>query len=546
MSRKIIIIGGVAGGMSAATRMRRRDEDAEITVLERGGYVSFANCGLPYHLGGVIPDRDDLLLQTPESLQARFGIDVRIHSEAIGIDPRKKSVTVRGNHDGRTYELAYDALIVSPGADPVIPDIPGAERALPLRSIEDLDALISGVGGIDRDASVVVMGGGFIGVEVAENLAELGLRVTIVERNPQILTMLDPEMAILLERRLRDNGVDVVTGTSVSSLGETYATLDDGRRLPADLVVAASGVRPATGILEEAGVELDDRGAIVVDEQLRTSVPGIFALGDAATTRDAVDGSDVVVPLAQTANRHGRLVADVIAGDDVSTRPVNGTAIIGAFGLQAAATGWGARKLARAGRPFRTIRVHPANHAGYYPGAVPLTLKLLVDPDTDLILGAQAVGESGADKRIDVLATAMQCGMPASSLMDLELAYAPQFGSAKDPINMLGYVADNVRTGQSEIVEWDSIDDDPATQVIDVRDASECSSGMIPGSTNIPLNELRARAGEITDGPVVVTCQVGLRGHIAERILRQMGFADVKNLSGGYRTWSDGMEATFR
>lgn len=543
MSKKYVIIGGVAGGMSAATRLRRRDEHASITVLERGGHVSFANCGLPYQLGGVIEDRESLLLQTPESLGARFGIDVRVRAEAIAIDPDQRTVTARHVETGATTMLHYEALVLSPGAEAVIPDVSGAERALPLRSIEDLDAMQDTVAALTPGASAVVMGGGFIGVEVAENLSHRGLNVRVVERNPQLLKVLDPEMAIHVERRLRDNGIGVELRTSVTAIGEADVTLDDGRTLPADLVVAASGVRPASAIAATAGVTLDDNGAIIVDERLRTSVPGIFAVGDAATNRDFVDGSDAVVPLAQTANRHGRLVADVIAGDDATARPVYATAIIGAFGLQAAATGWSAAKLRRAGRVFRVIRVHPADHAGYYPGATQLSLKILVDPVTDLILGAQAVGESGADKRIDVLATAMQCGLTASSLMDLELAYAPQFGSAKDPVNLLGYVADNVRTGQSTMVDWDGLDDLPDAAIVDVRDPSEYRAGAIPGSVNIPLNDLRRRAGEIPEGTVVVTCQVGLRGHVAERILRQLGHPDVRNLSGGYRTWVDGMES---
>lgn len=546
MSKKYVIIGGVAGGMSAATRLRRRDEHASITVLERGGHVSFANCGLPYQLGGVIEDRESLLLQTPESLGARFGIDVRVRAEAIAIDPNQRTVTARHVETGATTMLHYDALVLSPGAEAVIPDVPGAERALPLRSIEDLDAMQDMVGALAPGASAVVMGGGFIGVEVAENLSHRGLNVRVVERNPQLLKVLDPEMAIHVERRLRDNGIGVELRTSVTAIGDADVTLDDGRTLPADLVVAASGVRPASAIAAAAGVELDERGAIIVDERLRTSVPGIFAVGDAATTRDFVDGSDAVVALAQTANRHGRLVADVIAGDDATARPVYATAIIGAFGLQAAVTGWSAAKLRRAGRAFRVIRVHPADHAGYYPGASLLSLKILVDPVTDLILGAQAVGESGADKRIDVLATAMQCGLAASSLMDLELAYAPQFGSAKDPVNLLGYVADNVRTGQSAMVDWDGLDDLPDATIVDVREPSEFRAGAIPGSVNIPLNDLRRRAADIPEGTVVVVCQVGLRGHVAERILRQLGHADVRNLAGGYRTWVDGMESLTR
>lgn len=541
-TRRIVIVGGVAGGMSTATRLRRRDENAEIIVLEKSGYVSFANCGLPYYVGGVIEDRGDLLLQTPEALWDRFRLDVRVGTEAVSVNSVDRVVTTRDVASGETQELSYDELVLSPGASPLIPPIPGIERALPLRNIEDTDAMRAAVTAAKDGDSAVVIGGGFIGVEVAENLIHAGLKVTLVERNPHIMGPLDQEMAVLVQRRLEDNGVTLLTRESVVEITGDSVVLESGEKLPATIVVAALGVRPETGWLEGSGVELNKAGAILVDEELRTNVDHIYALGDAATTRDAIDGSDAVVPLAQTANRHGRLLGDILVGDDVSTRPVNATSILGVFGLQVATTGWNERKLRAAGKDARVIVTHPVNHAGYYPGAAELTMKLLVDPESDAILGAQVIGEAGADKRIDIIATAMQSGVTASGLMDLELAYAPQFGSAKDPVNILGYIADNLRTGRARHVTWNELDERREkgdVTVIDVRTPGEFEAGNIPGAINIPLDDIRDRASEIPDGPLVLHCQVGLRGHVAERLLAELGHNDVENLTGGYRTWKD-------
>lgn len=541
-TRRIVIVGGVAGGMSTATRLRRRDENAEIIVLEKSGYVSFANCGLPYYVGGVIEDRGDLLLQTPEALWDRFRLDVRVGTEAVSVNSVDRVVTTRDVASGETQELSYDELVLSPGASPLIPPIPGIERALPLRNIEDTDAMRAAVTAAKDGDSAVVIGGGFIGVEVAENLIHAGLKVTLVERNPHIMGPLDQEMAVLVQRRLEDNGVTLLTRESVVEITGDSVVLESGEKLPATIVVAALGVRPETGWLEGSGVELNKAGAILVDEKLRTNVDHIYALGDAATTRDAIDGSDAVVPLAQTANRHGRLLGDILVGDDVSTRPVNATSILGVFGLQVATTGWNERKLRAAGKDARVIVTHPVNHAGYYPGAAELTMKLLVDPESDAILGAQVIGEAGADKRIDIIATAMQSGVTASGLMDLELAYAPQFGSAKDPVNILGYIADNLRTGRARHVTWNELDERREkgdVTVIDVRTPGEFEAGNIPGAINIPLDDIRDRASEIPDGPLVLHCQVGLRGHVAERLLAELGHNDVENLTGGYRTWKD-------
>ncbi|HHX84578.1 MAG TPA: FAD-dependent oxidoreductase, partial [Actinomycetales bacterium] len=531
---KIVIVGGVAGGMSAATRLRRLSEDAEITVVERSGYVSFANCGLPYHVGGVIEERSALLLQTPESLAARFGIRVLVRHEVTAIDRAGRVVTVSGP-DGEV-DMPYDALVLSPGARPVRPPIPGIERALSLRDIEDTDAMVAAVSGDVRTA--VVIGGGFIGVEVAENLRHKGMDVTIVEAADQVMAPLDPEMAAFVHERIRDHGVDLRLGAGVEAIGERDVTLADGSVVPADVVVASIGVRPDSSLAADAGLEVEERGGIVVDEAMRTSDPAIYAVGDAVVKRDALDGSAVMVPLANTANRQGRMVADVIMGRDAGDRPVLGTAIVGIFGLQVATTGWNAKRLAAAGREFRQIHTHPVSHAGYYPGAAGLHLKLLVDPETDAILGAQALGEEGADKRVDVIATAMAGGITASRLADLELAYAPAFGSAKDPVNMLGYVASNLREGTVETVQWDEVAERVAAGdvLLDTRTPGEVARGAIPGALNIPVDDLRERLDEVPEGRVVAYCAVGIRGYLAARILSQAG-REVANLDGGYTTW---------
>ena len=556
-ARKIIVVGGVAGGMSAATRLRRLDEDAHITVLERSGHVSFANCGLPYHVGGVIEKRSALLLQTPESLGARFGLDVRVGTEALSIDRECKVVRVRTLATGAEEDLPYDALVLSPGARPVRPPIPGIERALALRDVEDTDAMVAAVAdaqgiearGFDDEepepTSAVVIGGGFIGVEMAENLVHRGLHVALVEATPQVMAPLDPEMVAPVHDALRRAGVDLHLGRSVTVIGDHDVTLSDGTVLPAAVVVASIGVRPDTSLAEGAGLRIGPRGGIWVDEQLRTSDPHIYAVGDAVEKVDGLSHEASLVPLANTANLQGRRVADVIAGLPGSDRHVLGTAIVGVMGLQVAATGWNEKRLRAAGRPYRAIHTHPASHATYYPGAATMALKLLVDPETDRILGAQGVGREGVDKRIDVIATAMTGGLSASALAGLELAYAPQFGSAKDPINMLGHIADNLRTGIAVEIQWDELADamTAGAALVDVRTPAEFAKGGIPGALNIPVDDLRDRLDEVPPGPVVVHCAVGLRGHVAARILRQRGWDDVRNLSGGYTTWKAGTGA---
>ena len=529
--------------MSAATRMRRLDETAEIVVIERSGHVSFANCGLPYHVGGVIEEREDLLLQTPASLKERFNLDVRVNHEVVSIDRERRSVQVR-DLNGTTSILQYDALVLSPGARPVRPPIPGIERALSLRDIEDLDVMINAAGGAK---SVAVIGGGFIGLELAENLRHRGLAVTVVEAMDQVMAPLDIEMAEMVHERLRDNGVDLVLGSSVTVIGENDVTLSNGQTRPADLVVAAIGVRPDTDLAAAAGLAVGPRGGIAVDSKLRTSDPSIYAVGDAVEKKDALDDSEALVPLANTANLQGRRVADIIAGHQVSDRPVLGTAIVGVFGLNVVVTGWNEKRLRAAGRAYRAIHVHPNDHAGYYPGASRVSIKLLIDAGTDAILGAQAVGAGGVDKRIDVIATAMTGGIKASDLAELELAYAPQFGSAKDPINMLGYIAENIRDGVTETVQWHELADQVAAgaTVIDVRTPGEFAKGAIPGALNVPLDEIRERLGELPAGRLIANCQVGLRGHTAARLLSQLG-REVANLDGGYLTWSAGMNSSVR
>lgn len=562
-----VIVGGVAGGMSAATRLRRLDEHATITVLERSGHVSFANCGLPYHVGGVIEKRSALLLQTPASLAARFNLDVRVRTEAVAIDTARQVVRVRdlaaqaaaeGAHaaptggDDTAYEetayeteLPYDALVLSPGARPVRPPIPGIERALTLRDIEDTDALVAATTGA---RTAVVVGGGFIGVEVAENLLHRGLAVTLVEATPQVLAPLDPEMVAPVHTAMRKAGIDLRLGVSVTDIGADDVTLADGIRVPADVVVAAIGVRPDASLASAAGLALGPGGGIAVDGRFRTSDPHVYAVGDAVEKVDALSGGSGLVPLANTANLQGRRVADVIAGMPSADRPVLGTAIVGVLGLQVAATGWNEKRLRAAGRAYRAIHTHPASHATYYPGADGMALKLLVDPETDAILGAQGVGRSGVDKRIDVIATAMAGGLPASALAELELAYAPQFGSAKDAVNMLGWVAENLRLGIARSVQWHEVSAavEAGARVLDVRTPREFSRGSLPGAINVPVDSLRERLAEVPgpEVPLIVTCAVGVRGHVASRMLRQLGWDDVRNLDGGYTTWRGGMDAS--
>lgn len=530
-----VIVGGVAGGMSTATRLRRRDEQMEIIVVEASGYVSFANCGLPYYLGGVIEERDELLLQSPESLKARFNLDVRVHTRASDIDRAAQTIALTNTLTGERVTQAYDHLVLSPGAAPVTPDIPGIEKAHTLRTVEDVDRITAALAGVKTAA---LIGGGFIGLELAENLAHRGVDVTVLEFSEQIMAPLDPEMAIYVHKHLENNGVTVLTGADTVNITDEQVELRDGRVIPAEMVVAAIGVRPASELAQEAGLEVGERGGIVVDESQRTSDPAIFALGDAAEKRDAVSGDATLVPLAQTANRHGRLIADVITGRKTTSQKTLGTAIVGVFGLQAASVGWNEKRARAEGRKIRVIHLHPQDHAGYYPGSSQIHLKLVVDAADDAILGAQAVGEAGADKRIDVIATAMRGGLSASDLADLELAYAPQFGSAKDPVNMAGFIADNLANGE-KTAQYHEVEQAVADgwTLVDVRTEGEFARGTIPGAVNIPVDDLRGRMDELADQKVLAFCRVGQRGHVAVSLLENLG-VEAANLDGGYLTWS--------
>ena len=533
---RVVIIGGVAGGMSAATRLRRLDESAEIIVLERSGHVSYANCGLPYYVGGVIAEEDKLYLQTPESLHKRFRLDVRVHHEVTEIAADKKVVIARDLISGSESEISFDKLILSPGASPVVPPIPGIERALTLRTVEDVLRIYDAVEVKPKNA--VVIGGGFIGVEMAENLVHKGIKTSLIEALPQVLAPLDPEMAELVHKELRKNGIDLHLANSVKEITESEVILADGTKVSAELVIASIGVKPDTTLAKAAGLEIGTRGGVAVNKFNQTSNPDIYAIGDAAEKSDELTGESTLIPLANIANRHGRITADHIVGKPVREVSSIGTAIVKVFDLAVATTGWNAKRLAAASKPFKEIHTHPNSHATYYPGATQFSLKLIFDPQSGEILGAQGVGRDGVDKRIDVIATALRSGITAPALADLELAYAPPFGSAKDPVNMLGYIAENVITGITEIAQWNELDKykTDSYSFVDVRSESEFANGTIPGSVNIPVDELRERHTEIKNKKVIINCQVGQRGHVATMLLRSMGY-DAKNLDGGYLTW---------
>jgi NADPH-dependent 2,4-dienoyl-CoA reductase/sulfur reductase-like enzyme/rhodanese-related sulfurtransferase len=531
---RVVIVGGVAGGMSAATRLRRLDERAEIIVLERSGHVSYANCGLPYFVGGVIEDEATLLLQTPSSLHARFRLDVRVDTEVVAIDPNRHEVSFVSTEAGAGV-LSYDKLVLSPGAVPVRPPIPGFERVRVLRTVEDAEVLAADV---RRGAgAAVVVGAGFIGLETAENLAHQGIAVSVVEALDQVLAPLDPEMAVLVAAELEANGVHVLTGATVTEVTGNGVRLEDGRTLPGDIVVGSVGIRPDVRLAELAGLAIGPCGGIAVDDRNRTSDPDIYAVGDAVEKHDWIAGGPALIALANIANRHGRRVADDIHG--LAPRPVRslGTAIVKVFGLTAAVTGWNEKRLRDANRRFRVVHSHPLDHAGYYPSAEPMALKLLFDPDDGAILGAQAVGRVGVDKRIDVLATAMEGGLTAERLADLELAYAPPYSSAKDPVNMLGYMAENVRSGACQLVSYAELGPllEEGWVLLDVRTAEEHARGALPGSRNVPVDALRDQLGK-KPGRFVIYCEVGHRGHTATALAHELGF-QARNLDGGYRTW---------
>lgn len=539
---KVLIVGGVAGGMSAATRLRRLNEKAEIVVFDKGPYVSFANCGLPYHVSGIIEDRESLLVQTPEALYNRFRIDVRPHSEVVAINAKEMTITVEGT-DG-TYEESYDKLILSLGAEPIIPPIKGydeAENVFTLRNIPDLDAIMANLN-TTQPKEAIVVGGGFIGLEMVENLVERGLNVTLVEKAPQILTPLDEEMAIFVENELLKNNVKIIKGESAVEFQNAgkKVILENGEVLNSDLTILSIGVKPATEIVGEAGIELGIRGGILVDDRYETSIEDIYAVGDAILVKQQITGEDALISLASPANRQGRQVADIIAGYDRLNRGSIGTSIVRVFDISAASTGLNERQVKAAGFDYAVTHTSAKHHAGYYPGAKMIELKVIFDAKTGELYGAQAVGEKGIDKRIDIIATAIKGNLTVYDLPELEFTYAPPFGSAKDPVNMAGYQGINLLEGFTDTIQWYELEDKMAQgwKLLDVRSEAEVKSGgYIEGSIIIPLNDLRDRLDEIDPAEkYIVSCHSGQRSYIAERILKQHNF-NVKNLDGAFHLY---------
>ena len=539
---KVLIVGGVAGGMSAATRLRRLNEQAEIVVFDKGPYVSFANCGLPYHVSGIIEDRESLLVQTPEALYNRFRIDVRPHSEVVAINAEEMTITVEGT-DG-TYEESYDKLILSLGAEPIIPPIKGydeAENVFTLRNIPDLDAIMANLN-TTQPKEAIVVGGGFIGLEMVENLVERGLNVTLVEKAPQILTPLDEEMAIFVENELLKNNVKIIKGESAVEFQNAgkKVILENGEVLTSDLTILSIGVKPATEIVGEAGIELGIRGGILVDDRYETSIEDIYAVGDAILVKQQITGEDALISLASPANRQGRQVADIIAGYDRLNRGSIGTSIVRVFDISAASTGLNERQVKAAGFDYAVTHTSAKHHAGYYPGAKMIELKVIFDAKTGELYGAQAVGEKGIDKRIDIIATAIKGNLTVYDLPELEFTYAPPFGSAKDPVNMAGYQGINLLEGFTDTIQWYELEDKMAQgwKLLDVRSEAEVKSGgYIEGSIIIPLNDLRDRLDEIDPAEkYIVSCHSGQRSYIAERILKQHNF-NVKNLDGAFHLY---------
>ena len=545
---KIVIVGAVAGGASAAARARRLDENAEIVLLERGTEPSFANCGLPYYVGGEIESRDNLLVAPAERLRRRYRLDVRTRHEVTSINRQDRTVRVSNLETNEVYTEAYDRLVISTGASPFRPPIPGIEgrHVMELRDLADADRIFERVtAGQSRRA--VIVGAGFIGIEVAENLRRRGLDVTVVELADQILPPWDPEMVRPLEEHIREQGVTLKLGDSAQAFEE--ATADDaklivklksGEQVPVCFAVVCIGVRPESQLAADAGIEIGPRGGIVTNSHMQTSDPHVYAVGDVAQVEDFITGEPTQIPLAGPANRQGRIAADHIFGRDSGYRGTQGTAVVGVFGKTAAMTGHSEKLLQRAGRPYEKIYIHPNDHAGYYPGASPMTLKLLFNPEDARIWGAQAVGKAGVDKRIDVIATAIQAGMTVYDLEEVELCYAPQYGSAKDPINMAGFVAAGVLRGDQPVTHCNLLpptDQPPGGFLLDVRTPGEFASGHIQGAINIPLEELRERMSELpTVRPITVYCFVGQRGYMATRLLTQNDY-EVCNLSGGYKSW---------
>ena len=537
---KVLIIGGVAGGATAAARLRRLDEHAEIVIIERSGYVSYANCGLPYFIGGEITDRSKLTLQTPQSFKSRFNVDVRVRNEALSIDRVAKQVHIRDLETGEEYDESYDKLILSPGARPLVPDVPGAdgERMFTLRTVEDTFAIDEFIEANDVKSAIIV-GAGFIGLEMAENLLERGLLVKIVQRSMRFQPTLDADMAAILRNHMAASGIEIHMNSPIVEYRQAddcvVAVTASGETYEAGIVLLAAGVQPDSVLAREAGLELGDKGAIVVDEHMLTSDPDIYAVGDAIQVRNLVTGADADIPLAGPANKQGRIAADNICGLDSAYRGSQGSAIMKAFDMTAASTGPTSKQLETAGIDFDSVVIFPPSHATYYPGAQNMTVKVMFESGTGRVLAAQIVGFDGVDKRIDVLATAIRAGMTAFDLAELELAYAPPYSSAKDPVNMAGFVIENILTGKVKQVHWDeALSEDLDGVLLDVRTIKEFERGHIDGALHIPVDELRERMGELDPGvKLTVYCQSALRSYIACRILSQNGF-DCANVSGGY------------
>jgi CoA-disulfide reductase len=544
MAKKIVIVGGVAGGATTAARLRRLDEQAEIVMFERGEYISFANCGLPYYIGGTISERDKLLVQTVEGMSKKFNLDIRNLSEVTKINRERKTVEIRHVRTGETYEESYDILVLSPGASPIKPPIAGIETAeslFTLRNIPDTDKIKSYVD-TNKPKKATVVGGGFIGIEMAENLWDLGIEVTLIEMSNQIMAPIDFEMATILHGHLREKGVNLILEDGVEAFEQSgkIVKLTSGQKMDTDMIILAIGVKPENQLAVAAGLKVGGRGGIQVNEYLQTEDQSIYAIGDAIEVKDYINGQPTHIPLAWPANRQGRIVADHINGIAARYKGTLGTSIAKVFDMTVASTGNNEKTLKRLGIPYEVVHVHPGSHAGYYPGAFPIALKLIFEKETGKIFGAQAVSYDGADKRIDVIATAIKGGLTIFDLPDLELAYAPPFSSAKDPVNMAGYAASNIAEGRVETVQWHEIDEivQNGGLIIDVREPIEREMGYIEGSINIPLGELRERFEELPKNQTIyLTCQVGLRGYLGARILSQNGFK-VKNLDGGFKTYS--------
>jgi NADPH-dependent 2,4-dienoyl-CoA reductase/sulfur reductase-like enzyme/peroxiredoxin family protein/rhodanese-related sulfurtransferase/TusA-related sulfurtransferase len=542
---KVIIVGGVAGGASTAARLRRMDENSEILLIERGEHISFANCGLPYHVGEVIQEREKLFVVTPEDLKNKFNIDTRVKNEVIKINRQEKTVEIKNLETQETYKESYDKLVLSPGAAPIIPPVPGTElpNVYTLRNVPDMDRIKSFVDE-KRPARAVVVGGGFIGIELAENLHHRGVEVTLIEMMNQVMAPLDYEMAAMVHQHLQFKHVRLALGDGLKAIengqnGWMEVVLQSDRRVDTQMVILAIGVKPENILAKDAGLELGVRGTITTNEYMQTNDPDIYAIGDAAQVRNIIDNQVTALPLAGPASRQGRIVADHITGRDMTFKGVQGTSIVKVFDLTVATTGMNSRQLNAANIDHKTAIIHVSNHAGYYPGAAPMAFKLLFN-EQGKILGAQVVGTEGADKRIDVIATAIRGGMSVYDLEELELAYAPPFGSSRDPVNIIGFVAANILRGDLQTIEWDQVKSLDATNdfILDVRAQEELLVGMIDGAVNIPLDDLRKRINEIPKNKrIVVYCQAGQRAYFATRILKQLGF-DVVNLNGGYKTYS--------